>query len=504
VNSTSRRVPVDWIVAWAVVLAVIALRLPQPLHGDTASFATYARGMHAGQFLYRDIWDIKPPGIYLFYYVAEAVFGSSVWGLRLFEALYQLALAALLVFLLRPILDRRAQIWVPVLTTGAYYAVASSWFLEQPEALAAPLIACAVIAAFRASEDRAPTSWCLASGLLAGIAILIKPVYALMPLSAWILAATWRWRSAGSADVARCAGVIAVAAITPLLVTAIVFAVHGELASLLHLLFIEPFAMAETVGVTHGDTLKESIRWIAPFVPGAVLAFALGWWRGDARHRRLLIVIACWVIATAIVILVQVQSWWSYHFVMFIWPAGLAIATAIDVVRGEGRRALGAPIAAIVVVVLAFVPWVELRHPIQAVLRTGYPHDAKQLLDYQVALDDPRGPIGRFLNETAGFRSRSDSDRTLFVFGNPLIYYLTGSLQAIRMQGQTPEYYRPEQWAALETELRQSLPRHIYVRGGHVDLTTREHPAVGALLATRYRIAEKTDGGTWYERIEPR
>src|SRR5258708_7054693 len=110
----------------------------------------------------------------------------------------------------------------------------------------------------------------------------------------------------------------------------------------------------------------------------------------------------------------------------------------------------------------------------------------------------------RLMGEIEPVRATAPVDRRIFVFGNPLIYYLTGTLQAVRLQGQTPEYYAPGQWAELVSELREHVPYRIYVRGGYTELLTRDHPEVGELLATRYSTLAKTGEGVWYQRLEPR
>lgn len=42
---------------------------PQPFAWDQALFAINARVLNDGGALYRDAWDVKQPGIYLFYWL---------------------------------------------------------------------------------------------------------------------------------------------------------------------------------------------------------------------------------------------------------------------------------------------------------------------------------------------------------------------------------------------------------------------------------------------------
>src|SRR4249919_2061776 len=88
-----------------VVLGVIALlgilAAPLPFTGDQALFASGARQLARGGVLYRDFWDVKQPGIYLWYLGGGALFGYSEVALHLVEVAYQLAFAVVLIVTLR-------------------------------------------------------------------------------------------------------------------------------------------------------------------------------------------------------------------------------------------------------------------------------------------------------------------------------------------------------------------------------------------------------------------
>ena len=63
-----------------LVLASFIIRLPgivEPLGPDQGVYATIGWGLQRGLALYRDLWEQKPPAIYLTYRFAFDVFGSS-------------------------------------------------------------------------------------------------------------------------------------------------------------------------------------------------------------------------------------------------------------------------------------------------------------------------------------------------------------------------------------------------------------------------------------------
>src|SRR5688572_17909808 len=85
----------DLLVVALVVLAGL-VNLPVPFHGDQALFATYSARLYGGAVLYRDIWDIKQPGVFGFYFVGGSLFGFTEEGVHLFELVYFAAFSVLL------------------------------------------------------------------------------------------------------------------------------------------------------------------------------------------------------------------------------------------------------------------------------------------------------------------------------------------------------------------------------------------------------------------------
>src|SRR5215212_5376856 len=66
------------------------LNLNQIFNGDQALFTVYAAEINQGALLYRDVWDIKQPGIFIFYLVGGRLFGFNESGIHLFELIYWL------------------------------------------------------------------------------------------------------------------------------------------------------------------------------------------------------------------------------------------------------------------------------------------------------------------------------------------------------------------------------------------------------------------------------
>jgi hypothetical protein len=82
-----------WLTALALTLVAVAggLCLALPFWGDQALFTIYARELSRGAVLYRDVFDVKQPGIFVFYAIGGSLFGFTEVGIHLFELIYWLA-----------------------------------------------------------------------------------------------------------------------------------------------------------------------------------------------------------------------------------------------------------------------------------------------------------------------------------------------------------------------------------------------------------------------------
>src|SRR5262249_13156540 len=118
--------PVPGLIGIAVVCLVAATAIPLPFTGDQAFYTLGGRAPSPGRLLARDVWDVKQPGIFVFYQAAGGLFGFREFGVHVFELLWQLVLALLVVRVVRDhVRHALALAAAPVLTVGAYYAVAS-------------------------------------------------------------------------------------------------------------------------------------------------------------------------------------------------------------------------------------------------------------------------------------------------------------------------------------------------------------------------------------------
>lgn len=200
-NATAR-IPRAW-VPWALAMLLWPAVLPFPFMNNTGQFALMASRWAAGDVLYRDIADNRPPGSYAIWRVGLAVFGSERPHVFLDLTVQCVMLAGIMA------VGRR--FWGPglALKAGVLYVVSAfaylnADFLAESETFCMPVILAAIALAGIANErkDRPPGFLVFAAlGALAGILIAVKLVPAASPLAiaGWLL---WKRRRDQSAIVA--------------------------------------------------------------------------------------------------------------------------------------------------------------------------------------------------------------------------------------------------------------------------------------------------------------
>ena len=166
----------------AIIAAAFLLRVPsiaEPLGIDQGLWASAARALSRGQVLYQDVWDHKPPGIFLTYLGIFSVLGWTPASIAWVDILASLVVTALLFAIGR----RESDAWVGAVSAALYASLTMpAWlyshggFLERGvnETFITVCVAAAALFASRA-RHRATLSALAALGFLGGAAVVYKP-----------------------------------------------------------------------------------------------------------------------------------------------------------------------------------------------------------------------------------------------------------------------------------------------------------------------------------------
>jgi hypothetical protein len=124
----------------SITLAILAAALlfPSlfyPLARDQGVFAYVGSVILKGDWPYRDVWEVKPPGIYYTYAAILAATGPSMGGIRAFDLMAAVATALLLAAALWRLVAVEAA-WLGALLYAALYLRLGFWGMAQAESYA--------------------------------------------------------------------------------------------------------------------------------------------------------------------------------------------------------------------------------------------------------------------------------------------------------------------------------------------------------------------------------
>ena len=211
-----------WAVAAAALVAVaFLLRVPsiaEPLGIDQGLWASGARALSRGQVLYQDVWDHKPPGIFLTYLAIFNVFGWTAASIAWADILAAAAVTVLLFAVVRresnaPMAALAAALYATLTMPAWLYS--HGGFLER-SVNETFITLCAAAAALFASHWRrhATLPALVALGVFGGAAVAYKPNAGVFLPALFVWAWLYRQREGGGAKSAfRAAAVVALSAL---------------------------------------------------------------------------------------------------------------------------------------------------------------------------------------------------------------------------------------------------------------------------------------------------
>ena len=554
--------PFIWWNFLALSLVVLAggLCLPMPFWADQALFTIFARELTRGAVLYRDLFDIKQPGIYVFYAFGGLLFGFNEVGIRLFELVYWLAFSVFALATLSPYFTTRwGAALVPVFTVVVYYLYAGLLDLTQVEILVAfPLLVAWFLIDQGDPGSRTGLTRYAAAGLAAAAVVLLKHLYLLIILAflGYACLRTVR-RGLPIAHVKRSLAVFLLALVVPLLIVGAYFAAYGQLGRIWWAYF-EMAPASQLLRPKHYDYLIAGARKFmighAPFLIlaafGCVHALRL-------RPRPQLdlvvgMVLWCGVGAVAVVFL---QGWNEYKWPLFTIPLGILALVGVEALsalaRSFGRKArlpivaAGAAIGILTFVVAEPVPHLQTRLLLSVIIGACAGFGAEShamrpgghrlmLLGLATALAVSTGlaaigPVNKIRtlikhdfalttagrtgfqrswnysyltidNDLAVFRSGNPLPGPLHVFGDQVLLLRANRRLAVPIPGCGPWFLDDRAWREMNSDLRATLPPYIVVEGDLGSYIRGRAPAIMNLLASRYTVAFVGEFGTWYVR----
>lgn len=504
--------PRRWVWAAASFLAVAfvaVITLPFPFYGDHGVFVTMARVIDGGGTPYLDYWDIKPPGIFLYFLLAGNLFGYTEIGIHLFEFL---CMAAFAIVLLRTVGRRMSNpvlaAMVPIFVIGLYYAVSNRRQLTQVEGIVALPIFVAMWSAYRSTYDH--RRWLLfLSGIAGGVVVLFKPLFAVVLLPIWLLTVWLRSAETNKSRVrtlGEVAGLAALGALVPVVPVVLWLQLEGALTVALETWIVIPARVLGELPPLESAQLGTAVEWFlagyGPMLALALYGLATVWRK---RRSRLVGYLTTWIAGGAVAFLLQSHSWWNYYLHIITFPVTILAALTFDQLW-RNRAAQSAPVTrkTIVLWVLgALILLAPAAPPVAGRTRThfetGFSLGPTEQLAFQASYS--AGLYERVYEDTEFLRSERSRPGDIFVFGDPLYFSFSGRLPAVRLNGWSPEVMLSDQWTELLADLDRARPIYVFLQDDQLSMIEDRGPAVLDFVEDNYATIAKTEMGTWYEHI---
>ena len=536
-NKTQDRLEelLPWL-SFGIVALIGLIHLPFPFNGDQAFFTLAAKEMASGEVLYRDFWDLKQPGVFVFYYLASQLFGAHEVGIHSLEWLVLVGFSGLLLWLLRPHFQRTISLaLVPLLTVGLYYSVSPSLFLTQVEALVGVplfgLIWC-FQKALLSTRLRYRWVWLLLGGFLGATVLFLKLLFliVLVPISLFSLfritqqQVTQQQLAEQSAtpskrtlflEVRRTGLAMSVLAV-PLLLGAflpwlamfVYFYTQDSLFIMYETFFVYPQM------IVTGNAEKDWLQFVKSLGFFGVAFFpsvALGSMQVYQTLRRdsdlLMNNLAIWSVVGLCTIWLQSQAWWPYYYLLLFVPLGILAAHFLDQrwnsLGDLWKRSRRHYFRRFILVLLCSSLWLS---PLVGVgiksflfVQTGLALSPAARLEYQTKIRDQYSVVINEI-ESIGLAVKPSQvgSESIFVMGDPLIYFLSNRLQAGAISGWALEYLLDTQWQKLEQQLDAQRPIYIFIADYYQRFIAQRAPKIPALLEQDYMKLRQSDVGTWY------
>lgn len=509
-----------------LVLFIISLLGTLSLHetfsGDQALFLVYSQEIDNGAILYRDIWDIKQPAIFIFYLIAGKLFGFNEVGIHLFEVIYWFSLALIMIVGLRNYYSEPLfAVLTPLVTIGIYYSVSGSWHLTQPEALVCFPLFMSLWFCQKFLENPSKKSLVFLSGICGSIVVLFKLLFIVILFFFWFCLLIYCYFLFFRTDKKQrlvIIGLITLGFLTPIVLVIFYFAQNDSLSILWYTTFVYPYGAATSV--IEGDrsqVFKDGIIWFfKSYFPVISLTFIFlllkikflftDWWKEkcyDVNPKSFLFLGLCmWSFFGLVVILIQRLSWWEYHYSLLMLPLGIltvkGVENLFEEIKTNSRFLWKTPIqiSLAIIIMLLFIPTARrLTHKISQYTQV----ETVKIGQKDLQITGSNIENYKFITAETRFLTVENPKPRIFVIADPLYYYLSDSSPAISSNGWMPTLFTDVEWRKLNGEMEEQMPKYVFLEKNLIQLIREKNPAFINMLYNNYFIYSASNKGLFYK-----
>ena len=496
----------------------------QTFSDDQALFLGYSQEIDNGAILYRDIWDIKQPAIFIFYLIAGKFFGFNEVGIHLFEIIYWLSLALIMIIGLRNYFTKPLfAILTPLFTIGIYYSVSGFSQLTQVESLVCFPLFMSLWFCQKFLENPSKKSLVFLSGICGSIVVLFKLMFIGILFSFWfclLIYCYFLFFRTDTKQILATIGFIILGLFIPIALVIFYFAQNDSLSILWYTTFVYPYNAVNDTTLTETDRiyiLKNGIIWfLKSYFPVISLTFIFlllkikflftGWrkkkWLDISPKSFLFLGLFMWSFLGLVVILIQRFSWWEYHYSLLMLPLGILAVKGVEnffeEIKTNSRFLWKTPvqISLVIMIMLLFIPTArKLAHKVRQYTQMETVNIGQKELQITGANTDDY----KFIAAETRFLTVENQKPKIFVMGEALYYHLSNSSPAISTNGYMPALFTDVEWRKLNREMEEKKPEYVYVAEFRFELIQEKNPEFMNMLNNNYSVYSTSDKGVFYK-----
>lgn len=473
-----------------IVLVFFALRLPslsEPFwYGDEGIYGTIGQAISNGKLLYRDIWDNKPPLIYLIY----AFFNSDLFSVKYFSLIFGEISVVVFYFLVKSVFQIRK---IERILLVLFVFFLGTPFLEgniaNAENFILPFVLLAALGILNLIKndnflDKNKQKTIFYIGFTAGVAFLIK-IVAIFDLAAFLISLIIIYFDNLKKLLSQI-GFLITGFITPIILCLFYFLINNSLIYFINAVFVGNLYYVEYAN-----------SYITPFglllLKIILLLLSVGFIFYKRRSlKNLEIFVFLWLICSIFNVLFSGRPW--PHYLLLLSPSFcLAFGYLINKKMAKVRL-----YALVLIFASALIGTSIFNFGLNNVYNvyTYYENfvlfltDKRDLSSYQEYFDkDTRRDY-----ELAQFiRSRIKSNEEIFIWGNnPQIYVLANKLPPVKYVAEYHMALNNNSYKELSEEIRKKNLRYVIILP-----ETENFPFAIGNYSNHYNIK----GADIYERV---
>jgi 4-amino-4-deoxy-L-arabinose transferase-like glycosyltransferase len=449
-----------FIIFTGFILLSIALRFLSfqysVIDHDESTYLVIAQETLDGKTLYVDVWDVKPPGIFLLFAALLKVFGHSICMIRLVAAVFI------------------------GLTAGFLFLSLKRWGIKQKHALFAGfsyILFCAVhkwnfaanteiffllftaIGLFFFSGKKRPANFFL-SGLFIGLGFVIKYVVLFDIAAFWLFYVLFFRKEHNIKQLLQNSLAMGLGFIIPYLSVFLYYYLGSNFDTFAFVSFVVPRNYANSF-----DSIKAVLFFLefhliyAPFV----FLFILALWKG--KNRKIVYFSLIWYVFVWFIVLIPGKFFHHYYFQLllplaFLLPEAFNNDTKVQhFLLKQKKYILG-------VFILLYLSW----------------NIAFQYQSF-VKKKDYRREVAKYLNE------HLQENETIYCNYSSIIYFLTST--------STPQKYihpslltKQEHIEAIAVDVEEEMRRIVQAEPDYMVIQGAPHPIIAKQIAERYLLQQ--------------